>query len=204
MKKLSLVAAMIALGLLIAACGDDEGEVTPSPSATATATAAATPTSEPTASPSPTPTAEPFDGTRGPVERLGPPVPPVAVLFVVQAERLERFDRVLFVFQDNMPGYRIEYVEPPILADASGLPVEIAGEAFLQVRFSVAQGHDEAGNTTVNVREFAPGLPSIVEAEQTGDFEGYVTWVIGLPEELDFRVSDLGDPFRVAIDIAHP
>jgi hypothetical protein len=111
---------------------------------------------------------------------------------------------VVFDFEANAPGYRIEYVDPPILADGSGLEVEIEGEAFLQIVFLGAQAHDEAGNTTVDEAEIMPQLPSIVEIEKTGDFEGHLTWVLGLPEELDFRVTDLTEPTRVAVDVGHP
>ena len=144
-------------------------------------------------------------GTRGPVEKADTgTAPPVPTLVGVTTGRHEGFDRAVFEFERRLPGYRIEYIEPPLTADGSGLPVDIAGSAFLQVRFSVAQAHDDAGNVTIEARELKPGLPSMVELEQTGDFEGYVTWVIGLPEELDFRFADLEDPFRVVIDIAQP
>ena len=43
-----------------------------------------------------------------------------------------------------------------------------------------------------------------MEIERTGDFEGQVTWVLGLTEELDFRVSDPTDPTRVVVDVGHP
>jgi hypothetical protein len=84
------------------------------------------------------------------------------------------------------------------------MEVEIDGEAFIQIRFLGAQAHDEAGNTTVDDLEIMPGLDSILEIERTGDFEGYLTWVLGLPEELDFRVIDLSDPTRVVVDVGHP
>lgn len=202
---------VVALSLAFAAaCGDDDEDVeTPAPSspaATATSTpepsACPGPTASPGASPEPTPV---FEGSRDPVEAAGPSVPPVAVLFDVRYGCHEGYDRIVFDFRDNMTGYRVEYVEPPISADGSGEPLDIAGEAFLHVRFNVAQAHDEAGNSTyVGPREITPGLASISEMEMAGDFEGYVTWGIGLPEELDFRVTTLDDPYRVVIDVAHP
>jgi len=160
----------------------------------------ATPTAAATASPTPSP--EPFDGGRDPVERADPPVPPVALLTAVEPTAGDTFDRITFTFADNEPGYRIEYVQPPIVADGSGNPVDIEGDAFLQVRFTAAQAHDESGNPTMAVREFMTGFASVTEVEQTGDFEGYVTWVLGLTEELDFRVTDLAD--GVVVEIAHP
>ena len=198
---IALLAALITVAFV--ACGDDDDEDVTTPTPTAA------PTEQPTASPAPTiaaetPTPEPFEGGRDPVARDDPQVPPVALLTAVETEGHDGFDRITFTFADNMPGYRIEHVEPPIVADASGMEVEIDGEAFLQLRFTSAQAHDEAGNPTMDEREFFPGLDSIVELEQTGDFEGYVTWVAGLSAELDFRVTDDEDALTVAVDIAHP
>ena len=31
-----------------------------------------------------------------------------------------------------------------------------------------------------------------------------MTWVFGLSEEVDFGVSELQDPYRIVIDVAHP
>jgi hypothetical protein len=204
-------ALLLGLALaLIVACGDDEEDVdtpTPtSPTSSVTSTpepsTCPAPTAAPGASPEPTPA---FEGSRDPVDVPGPSVPPVAILVDVRYACHDGFDRVVFDFRDNMTGYRIEYVEPPIAADGSGEPLDIEGEAFLYVRFHVAQAHDDAGDSTyTGPREITPGLESVTEMEMAGDFEGYVTWGIGLPEELDVRVLPLEDPFRVAIDVAHP
>jgi hypothetical protein len=213
MKKLlalALLATLIPLGI---ACGDDDDEAGDPDDATSTLAAtspAATASEEPgvcsaTATAS---TGEPTPATTGgtdPVEGAAPAVPPVATLIDVRYACHEDFDRIVFDFRDNSPGYVVEYVDPPIVQDGSGEPVEIDGEAFLNVRFNPAQAHDDAGESTyTGPREITPGLASVSEMEMAGDFEGYVTWGIGLPEELDFRVFPLEDPFRVVIDIAHP
>src|SRR5574341_184181 len=52
--------------------------------------------------------------------------------------------------------------------------------------------------------ELKPALPSLLEAERTGDFEGVFTWVLGLSEATDFRVTTLDGPPRLVIDVAHP
>jgi hypothetical protein len=188
---------------VIAACGDDDDAPSPTPAVT---TAAPTATSDVSGSPSPSPSAtdEPFEGARDPVEKDAPAVPPAAIQTATRYAEHTTFDRFVFDFSENAPGYRVEYVEPPILADGSGNEVEIEGEAFLQVRFLGAQAHDEAGNQTIDEVEIMPGFETVVELESTGDFEGQVTWVFGLTEELDFRVIDLEDPTRVVIDIGHP
>jgi len=199
----ALLLSISVLALAFAACGDDEQ--TSSPTMTESAS---TVTDSPLASDDPTATStsteEPFKGARDPVEKDAPAVPPTAIQTDTRYAAHSDYDRVTFDFEGNAPGYKIEYVNPPIVADASGNEVQIEGESFLQVRFLGAQAHDEAGNTTIDELEIKPGLSTVVELERTGDFEGQVTWVLGLSEELDFRVIDLTDPTRVAVDIGYP
>ena len=115
----------------------------------------------------------------------------------------EGFDRVVFEFVGGLPDYDIEWVEPPILRDPSGLPIDVSGASFLQVRLSLAAAHDDAGETTVSVSDLKPDLSGIVEVTQVGDFEGVVTWVLGLTPELDYEVSELESPSRLVIDVKH-
>jgi len=111
---------------------------------------------------------------------------------------------VVFEFVGGLPDYDIEWVEPPILRDPSGLTIDVSGASFLRVRFSRAAAHDDAGETTVSVSDLKPDLSGIVEVVQVGDFEGVVIWVLGLTAELDYKVSDLEDPYRLVIDVQHP
>jgi hypothetical protein len=116
------------------------------------------------------------------------------------------FDRITFEFRDARPGFRVEYVEPPIVADASGEEVQIDGAAFLKIRMEPAAGHDPntGDETYTGGLELKPGLPALVEAERTGDFEGVLTWVLGLREGVDFRVYALDSPYRLVVDVEHP
>ncbi len=201
--------ALLAAAALVAAAACDE-EAAPPTTPTEETSPAESPTAAPTspaATTAPEPTT-PFQGSRGPVEApassglaLGG-----AILVDVRVARHAGFDRIVFEFQGGLPGYRIQYVDPPIVADASGLPVEIAGNAFLSIRFEPAAAHDpDTGTPTyTGPLEIAAGLPSLLEAERTGDFEAVLNWALGLSQEVDFRVYPLQDPFRVAIDVAHP
>jgi hypothetical protein len=192
---------LVAAGsVLLAACGEDE-------------TTPITPTATVDASANPTGTVELEIGTpsfptdavfgREPVEEAGGAAPPVPVLTDVQTGTRDDFDRVLFQLDGGLPGYRVEYVSPPITACGSGLPVEIAGDAFLQVRMSPAAAHDDAGTATFDQQELAPDLPGLLEMEQTCDFEAVLVWVMGLAEEVDFRVFDLSGAFLI-VDVQHP
>lgn len=199
------MALVMALGLIaVAACGGDESapEAT-SPAATATTGAAASPTgSSDVTITTPTLSGEAVFG-REPVEQSGDTAPPYPVLIDVQTGTLEQYDRAIFQFEAGIAGYRVEYVAPPITACGSGLPVEIAGNAFLQVRLYPAEAHDDAGAQTLEQTELAPNLPSLLEMEQICDFEGVVTWVMGLTEEVDFRAFSLTEALLV-VDVRHP
>ena len=200
--RLAAALALVAVAALaFAACGDDDDD---DRDATATPPVTASSTASPSPSPAATATAAPpFEGTRGPVTSEGDAAGTV-MLVAVRAARHDGFDRAVWEFEGGIPAYTVEYVEPPILADGSGMEVEIAGEAYLKVTFRGANAHTEAGQPTIDVREIALDLPQVVELEQTGDFEAVVTWVIGLRGEADFTVTELEGPSRVVVEIAQP
>jgi hypothetical protein len=207
------LALALFLAALVACNGGGGATPTPGPGATATAgpteeptLPAQTPSPAATASPSPqpepTPSLEPsFEGGSGPQTATGAQG---ALLVQVRYGRHADFDRAVFQFEEGRPGYRIAYAQPPILGEFSGLPIEIAGEAFLRVNFAAA-AHDEDGLPTyLGPRELKPGLPALLEAVETGDFENSLTWVLGLSGAGGFRVFALDEPFRVVVDVGHP
>lgn len=203
LAPLLLAAALLSLtALAFVACDDDNG--TPAPTATAGAGAAT-----PTAAVAPTATEEgpsDFNGGRDPVEgTLGENtgVPPLATLVDVRTGQHEQFDRIVFEFIDAPPEYRVEYIDQAI-GCGSGEPIDVDGAQLIQVRFNIAQAHDEQGSPSVSFTRASPGLPSMLEIVQTCDFEGVVIWVVGVPAELDFQVTGLDAPLRLAVDIAHP
>jgi hypothetical protein len=109
------------------------------------------------------------------------------------------YDRVLFTFRGSMPGYRVRYV--PEVADQAGRPLPLPGRAFLAVSFEPARAHDPGGASTVATGTLTPGSPVLRQVRFAGDFEGRVSFGIGLAERDGFRVSELRDPTRVAVDV---
>ena len=192
------VVPLIAFGT-IALTGCEDGGVAP---AQLTPTEAATPTGapEPTALPT-------FQGGRQPVEgmiafRTGMPSPGT-LINVRSASHDEGFDRIVFEFTGAPPDYRVEYI-PQATSCTTGEPVSVIGPSHLQVRFNLAQAHTDEGVSTINRTDQVLDLPSMLNATQTCDFEGVVTWVVGLIQELDFAVTTLEDPLRLVVDVAHP
>jgi hypothetical protein len=204
LKIFAAVALLAVAALGLASCGDDDDEDVPE-TATASGTATIALTDPPgTAGP----TEEPFSGgSREAVQGEGALTGPTGILVNVRISRHTDYDRITFEFrEDGRPPYRVEYVQPPIIADPSGQEVQIAGSAFLNVRMEPAAGHDPlTGEETYGgVGELNQDLPALVEAERTGDFEGVLQWVLGLTAETDFRVVELEGPPRIAIDVQHP
>lgn len=203
----SIVLIVLAAAALFAFASCSDGDSDPTPTATATAPSEGAEAPEPTAinTDVPEPTGAPsFEGGRVPmVVTIGDGGQ--ALLVDVRTGRHdEGFDRVVFEFIGALPGYRVEYITPPAIVCGSGLPVEVEGAAFLQVSMTPAAAHDDGGVSTFEPQRLRPGLPSILEVVSTCDFEGEMTWVIGLTEEADFAGANLAGPFRVVVNVAHP
>jgi hypothetical protein len=130
-----------------------------------------------------------------------------ALLESVDLGRHEGFDRIVFRFRNAVPGYRVEYVDPPLHEDGSGDPVEVEGGAFAVVRMEPASGFDletaEGVLVYTGPRRISgsdAGTSVLREAVRTGDFEAVLTWAIGLSDRVDFRVTTLQGPPRVVVD----
>jgi hypothetical protein len=152
----------------------------------------------------PTTTGETFDGGTAPVTGEAQ-VSETALLERVAVAGHDGYDRVVFQFRNGLPGYRVEYVEPPLREDGSGNVVELAGDAFVVVRMEPASGFDlsvpEGELIYTGPRRIAGDGTSVVqEVVRTGDFEAVLTWAIGLDGRVPFRVLTLDDPARIVVD----
>lgn len=134
----------------------------------------------------------------------------VAFLTAVRTGRHEGFDRVVWTFDGATPAYRVAYVERPITEDGSGTPIEVRGDATLQIILTPASGTDLSGEEVRTVYEgperidgAAGGASIVEEVVLTGDFEATLSWVIGIGRQAPFTVTELSDPTRVVIDVAN-
>ena len=109
------------------------------------------------------------------------------------------YERVTFELKpqageaDGPVGWKAAYESGPITEDGSGRPVKVKGTAFLVVTMSAA-GADlsqEAAPATYTGPASIEAADStrIQQVRRTGDFEGVLTWVIGLDKQRPFRVS---------------
>lgn len=145
-----------------------------------------------------------FKGTVGTTEKKNPDITGVAVLTDVRSARHGSYDRLVFEFSGKeMPSYHIEYIDRPVRACGSGYVVQLAGDAWLEVRFSDAQAHTPEGKPTIKDLSRSPNLPVVRELKITCDFEAEVAWVLGLSSPNRYRALELTNPTRLAIDISH-
>lgn len=128
-----------------------------------------------------------------------------ALLTGVRAARHEGFDRIVFEFQNTLPGYDVRYVDRPVIQDGSGKVVTVNGSYVLRIRMQDALDADlskpSAPATYTGPQRFTPGTPEIAELVRTGGFEGVLTWVAGLNDRVDFRVMALPNPPRLVVDV---
>lgn len=119
--------------------------------------------------------------------------------------------RVVFEFEPGVPGYVIDYIGRPVTEDGSGDEVAVEGAAVLQVRMENASGARIEGEKVVPTytgpkRVPATGTAGVVtEAVDAGDFEGQVTWAVGLRQKAPaINVTTLSGPSRLVIDVPAP
>ena len=133
------------------------------------------------------------------------PVAGAALLGDVRTARHEGFDRIVLEFADDeVPGYRVAYIDRPVRQCGSGDAVPLAGAAWLSVVVEPANAHTEAGEPTVRERERAPRLPALLEMKVVCDFEAVVEVVAGVAAPERYRTFVLTGPSRLVVDIMHP
>ena len=126
----------------------------------------------------------------------------------VELESEGGVDRITFVFEPDAdaparPPLHFVYFTEQLVTDGEGKPVEVEGEAFLVVAFQ-AIGVDLSSEQPVEVytgpEEFTPGFGTIREAVMLGDFEGQVSWGLGLSRRECFVVE--AEPDRLTLELA--
>lgn len=111
------------------------------------------------------------------------------------------FDRFVIRARFATPGYDVRYV-PRIVADPSGRPVSLLGAQRIRIRLNLAAGHDNRGRNLL-AGTLTPRCPNLLQVKKAGDFEGTVSFGLGLAHMTGFRVFRLTNPTRVVVDVAH-
>ena len=111
------------------------------------------------------------------------------------------FDRLVLDARRGVPQYDVRYVRR-VRSDGSGAVVRLKGTKRLRVVMQNARAHSQSGAPLIGGAQ-TPLCPSLRQVKLAGDFEGVVTFGIGLRRKDGFRVFRLTDPARVVIDVAH-
>ena len=185
MSRILVLVAVLALATSSCADGGDTTSFSPGPSPSATA--------------SPSPTSDDLEGASC-EEREGGDPGNFPDFVEVRIESEGATEKVEFRFEpegdpDAAPQWFVRFTDE-LTTDGEGAPVDVEGEAFVSFAF-MARGVDLSGEEFQEIytgpREFTPGLSTVLEVEQLGDFEGLVSWGIGLSGEACFVVEERPD-----------
>jgi hypothetical protein len=190
-KRSAGLAAIAGLAVL-AGCSAPAGSPGPATPA-ATATSAATASSTPAGS-----TAQLDDASRACAQ-------PGSYLTAVRTGKHGGYDRVVFQFSGGIPAVTAERVAT-VYADPRGTPVSLAGKSRLHVVFRGASGNcpQPAHRTWTGPAVLTPRYQQLLMVKAAGDFEGYLSFGIGLAARGAYHISSLAGPDRVVIDFTHP
>jgi hypothetical protein len=124
----------------------------------------------------------------------------------IRVGRQDGFDRVVFeVGGTGTPGWDVRYVDAAS-SQGSGKPVDVAGDALLQVTLSgVGYPYD------TGVQEYsasgplsAAGTEAVTEVVYDATFEGTTVAFVGTTARTPFRVYLLENPTRVVLEVTDP
>jgi hypothetical protein len=121
-----------------------------------------------------------------------------ANLTAVRLAEQTGFDRFVLQFDSKVPSYTVKRQAKPVFKNgASGQSVIVGGTAgvLVQVHSATASG-SYTGATDMVHADFSV----LVEAKLVEDFEGYLSWGLGLTKPVCLRAFTLSDPPRLVID----
>ncbi len=140
------------------------------------------------------------------MNELNPAAPPVSILVAIRAaahtEGHPPYERVVWEFSGPVPLINIQYVTQ-LLGGGSGLPVPVVGNVILELTMTPAQAHDDQGQATAPA-QVDINLPNVKQVISSSDFEGVLSYGIGLDHKTEIRVITLAQASRVVIDFLNP
>ena len=200
-----LVSSVVASVLLAGCTGDDDaGSSAPTASETAASSAPpAQPSGEDTADDGAA-DAPPFPANIDP-DTGDASADAMVTVSDIRIGRHDGFDRVVLeVGGEGLPGWDVRYVDEA-LSQGSGDPVQVAGDAVLQVTVTGVGYPADTG-----VEEFSGPDPLRAADTEVVDelvfdstFEGTTVAFVGTTHRRPFRVYLLESPTRVVLEVAH-
>ena len=195
--RLAAVAGLIGLvGCGSTSAGSPGTAQSSAPATTAPSTTSPAPSTA-TTKPTVTPTGKPS----GPAQVCSPAG---TYLTAVRTGERSGYDRVIFQFSGKPPGYIVERVQA-VNSDPKGTPVPLAGQSYLRVVFhgTSAVCPQPLHRTYTGPTVLTPYYPQLLTVSAAGDFEGVLSFGIGLAAQGSYHVFTLTSPDRLVIDVSH-
>jgi hypothetical protein len=208
MRPVRLVAACL-LAAAVAATGCTSRSAGPSATPTSTAAAPAATTSPAGAAgttgrgtattAAPRWTTAPKAGTNNP--RVPERMP---MLVAIRTGSHDGYDRVVLEFRNALPSWRVGYAGRVTSESGATVPLEGAASLFVQVHPAWGRDQDTPpyAPTYTGPRTLTPRYPTLRQVRWVDEFEGFLTFGVGLRRRVGFRVLELREPARLAIDVA--
>ena len=120
----------------------------------------------------------------------------------VRIARQNGFDRLVLQFDTRVPTYTVKRQAKPVFkGGASGQAITLSGTygVLILVHSATASG-TYGGPTDISHSDYQV----LVEARLVEDFEGYLSWGVGLTKPACMRVFTLSDPARLVVDFKTP
>ena len=126
----------------------------------------------------------------------------VANSITARVAEQDGYDRFVLQFDSIVPTYTVKRQAKPVFTlGGSGQTVTLSGTSGVLVSVHSATGATTfTGSTDLVHSDFQV----LKEARQTQDFEGYVSWGLGLSSATCMRVFTLSDPARLIVDLQIP
>ncbi len=114
----------------------------------------------------------------------------------VRAAHHMGYDRAVFEFKGQVPERHDAGYVTSVTADPSGKPVAVEGRYYLELHMfrATAVGSSVSARITTH-------LPNLVQVVLIGDFEGVLSYALGLNERVPVNVFTRRSPSRVVVDI---
>ncbi len=112
------------------------------------------------------------------------------------------YDRFVIQFDIKVPAYTVKRQAKPVFkTGGSGQSLTVSGTAGVLVQIHSATGASTYNGPTDFLH---PEFQVLKEARLTGDFEGYVSWGLGLGQPACMRTFTLASPARLVVDFVTP
>lgn len=125
--------------------------------------------------------------------------PPQPLIDAVRTGTHTGYDRLTIEFLNGQPA-SIQ-LDPQsgtaFTRDPKGDTVKLAGSYGLKVRIFSTDAHSKYTAS----QDMKTGFTGLLEVRLVGDFEGYVTWALGLSKPACYQTTILTNPTRLVIDI---